>query len=608
MNWARAVFNLLLVPSIVISCATVPQAGTEPAQRHVNAPAQQMPPKPTPPSDPRAYYHFILGYQAELERETDRAVREYQAALRGDPSSVFLKTRLASLFFSMGDLNNAIRTADRIVPSDIRDPQTFVLLAGIYAGGGQSERALSLYDQAIELKAGGSDPYFSKGTLLINMKRFADAERAFEQGIEVSKDSPVGYYYLGRIAVETKQLDRAITQFEHSIAVHPTFEPGYIALASIYEAQDEREKAAGVYRRYLESVNPHSKEIRQQLIRLYINSKSYQPALAELEKALIQDPSDLDAQLRAGLIYGELKEYRKAIEQLEKILALRPAELKVRDYLGLMYEELKDFDRAIRMYEQNLTLQPNYVDGHMHMGFLLYRLKRYPDAIGHLTDAVKLSPKHPDAHLLLGLTYLQTEQYAAASTAFEEGIRHNPENPDLHFNLGTAYDKLNRFEDVVKAMEAALRLDPKHADALNYLGYSYAERGVRVEEAISLIQRAVSLKPNNGYYVDSLGWAFFKMGQLDEALVEIQRAASLVKDDPVIYEHLGEIYLKQNRLAEAREAWLHSLELDPSNLKLVERFQAQGFGDPTAEERVRQAKQRVSQHAPSSQATIQAIP
>jgi tetratricopeptide (TPR) repeat protein len=245
MNWARAVFNLLLVPSIVISCATVPQAGTEPAQRHVNAPAQQTPPKPTPPSDPRAYYHFILGYQAELERETDRAVREYQAALRGDPSSVFLKTRLASLFFSMGDLNNAIRTADRIVPSDIRDPQTFVLLAGIYAGGGQSERALSLYDQAIELKAGGSDPYFSKGTLLINMKRFADAERAFEQGIEVSKDSPVGYYYLGRIAVETKQLDRAITQFEHSIAVHPTFEPGYIALASIYEAQEERERRQG---------------------------------------------------------------------------------------------------------------------------------------------------------------------------------------------------------------------------------------------------------------------------------------------------------------------------------------------------------------------------
>jgi tetratricopeptide (TPR) repeat protein len=133
---------------------------------------------------------------------------------------------------------------------------------------------------------------------------------------------------------------------------------------------------------------------------------------------------------------------------------------------------------------------------------------------------------------------------------------------------------LDRFDEVVKAMEATLRLDPHHADALNYLGYSYTERGMKIEEALSLIKRAVSLKPNNGYYVDSLGWAFFKLGQFDDAM--------------------GEIYLKQNLIAEAREAWLHSLELDPTNLKLIERFRVQGMGDATSDERVRRAKRRVS--------------
>jgi tetratricopeptide (TPR) repeat protein len=230
----------------------------------------------------------------------------------------------------------------------------------------------------------------------------------------------------------------------------------------------------------------------------------------------------------------------------------------------------------------------------MHIGFLQYRLKHYPEAVAHFSEAVKLNPRQPDVHLLLGLTYLQTEHYAKASQVFEEGIRYNPGNPDLHFNLGTAYDKLDRFDEVVKAMEATLRLDPHHADALNYLGYSYTERGMKIDEALSLIKRAVSLKPNNGYYVDSLGWAFFKLGQFDDALTEMKRAAALVHDDPVIYEHLGEIYLKQNLAAEAREAWLHSLELDPSNLKLIERFRSQGMGDATTEERVRQAKRRVS--------------
>jgi tetratricopeptide (TPR) repeat protein len=91
------------------------------------------------------------------------------------------------------------------------------------------------------------------------------------------------------------------------------------------------------------------------------------------------------------------------------------------------------------------------------------------------------------------------------------------------------------------------------------------------------------------------------MGRLDEALVEMKRAVSLVKDDPVLYEHLGEVHLKQHQLQEAKEAWIHSLELDPSNVKLMERFREQGMGDPTLEERIRQAKRRVSQH-PSEQA------
>ena len=338
-------------------------------------------------------------------------------------------------------------------------------------------------------------------------------------------------------------------------------------------------------------------QIDKRLVAVNAHHGFFARALEELEAALRDDPEDLDAHLRLGLVYGELKDYPKAVVQLTKILAARPAELRIRDYLGLMYEEMKEYDKAIQAYQQNLEMQPAYLDGHLHLGFLYYRLKRSGEAIPHLQEVVKLNPKQADAYLLLGLTHLQAEHYADASRALEEGVRHNPNNPDLHFNLGTAYDKLNRFDDVVRAMESALTIDPKHADALNYLGYTYAERGVNIQQALSLTQRAVSLKPDNGYYIDSLGWALFKMGMLDEAKAEITRATTLVKDDPVIYEHLGEIYLKQNLHTEAKEAWLHSLELDPSNVKLIERYKNQGFGDPTMEERVREAtKRRLSQN------------
>jgi tetratricopeptide (TPR) repeat protein len=109
----------------------------------------------------------------------------------------------------------------------------------------------------------------------------------------------------------------------------------------------------------------------------------------------------------------------------------------------------------------------------------------------------------------------------------------------------------------------------------------------------------VALKPENGYYVDSLGWAFYKSGMLAEALTEIKKAVALVGDDPVIYEHLGEIYLKQQKVSDAREAWLHSLEIDPSNEKLLQRFRENGLANPAYEDRIQQAKRRVSEKTPS---------
>jgi tetratricopeptide (TPR) repeat protein len=122
---------------------------------------------------------------------------------------------------------------------------------------------------------------------------------------------------------------------------------------------------------------------------------------------------------------------------------------------------------------------------------LFYRQKRYQDAIPHFSTVAMLNPKQADSHILLGLTHLQAEHYDKAAEAFEMGILHNPGNADLYFNLGTAYDKLNRFDDMVRAMEKTLQLDASHADALNYLGYSYADRGIKIEEALSLTKRAV---------------------------------------------------------------------------------------------------------------------
>lgn len=551
------------------------------------------------PADAAAAYHFMLGYQAELAQNSDQALKEYQAALKADPTALSVKARLATLHFSLGDMPNALRYAEEVADGKADDARMLTHMAGIIAQAGKGDKALSVLDRAIALEPEAGEAYFTKGLLLLNLKRPTEAEEAMRSGIARSPDNAVGHYHLGRILLERAKVDEAMASFERAITANSSFEPAYLALASMHEARHEKDKAIAVLKKYLQNVNPRNREIRHQLVRIYVEAKDYQGAKKELEDLIADDPSDLDAQLRMALIHGEQKEYPQAIERLNAILKVRPAELKVRDYLGYIYEESKDTQKALETYAFNVQLEPTFFEGHVHLGVLYYRLKKFPEATEHLGRAIALNPKQPESYIVQGLAYLQLEQYDKSAEVFLDGIRNNPKNADLHFNLGTAYDKLNRFDDVVQAMETAIKLDPHHADALNYLGYSYADRGIRIDQAISLTKQAVALKPDNGYYVDSLGWAFFKSGQLTEALVELKRAATLVGDDPVIYEHLGDIYAKQQRLSDAREAWLHALELDPSNHKLMDRFREQGMGDPAQEERIQQAKRRVAGEKPA---------
>ncbi|NJL16511.1 MAG: tetratricopeptide repeat protein [Nitrospira sp.] len=595
--------TILFLPCVLVSCATA-------TQPHKTAPpptaTTQQPPQAAPESD--ATYHFMMGHQAELAQDLDTALKEYQAALKADPKSQEVKSRLAALHFALGDMTQAVQYAEEVGQGTGHEPQLLTQMAGILASAGKPESAIELLDKAIASDPKRGESYFPKSLILLNQKRIAESEQAVKKGLQYTSDSPVGYYYLGRISIEAGNLEQALSSFDRAISANPSFEPAYLAQASVHESRQEKDKAIAVLKRYLHQVNPRNREVRQHLIQLYIATKDYAGGLAELETMLEDNPGDLDAQLRMALIYGEKQEFSKAIAQLTDILKAKPAELKVRDYLGYLYEETKDFPKAMETYRYNLHLDPRFADSHIHLGVLLYRLKQFPEAVTHLDEAVRLMPKQPEPHIVLGLAHLQSEQFEKASQAFQEGIRHHPKNADLHFNLGTVYDKMNRFDDVERAMETALSLDPHHADALNYLGYSYAERGIKIDQALSLTKQAVAIKPENGYYVDSLGWAFYKSGLLSEALTEIKRAVSLVGDDPVIYEHLGEIYMKQHRTTDARDAWLHSLELDPSNEKLLQRFREQGMANPAYEDRIQQAQRRVSEKPQHPQTTPQTHP
>ena len=240
-------------------------------------------------------------------------------------------------------------------------------LGGMYAAAGKPDKALRLFNRAIEQEPQRSE-HFLPRAVAGEPKAIFEAEDTIRSGIKISPDSAVGYYYLGRIGVEARDFDKATTHFEQAVTLNPAFEPAYVALGSVYEAKRDRDKAIDIYRRYLQGVNPKNREIRHHLIRLPGLCQAVRPGVARVAGDPRGRSVGPDAQLRMGLVYGEQKNYPKAIQQLTQILTVRPSELKVRDYLGYPYEETKDYPNAIAAYRHNLTLEPSYFEGHLHLG------------------------------------------------------------------------------------------------------------------------------------------------------------------------------------------------------------------------------------------------
>jgi Flp pilus assembly protein TadD len=174
--------------------------------------------------------------------------------------------------------------------------------------------------------------------------------------------------------------------------------------------------------------------------------------------------------------------------------------------------------------------------------------------------------------LILAADVLQRhELYGEAVPVLDQALAYEPNSLQLLFRLGASLEREGRRREAETRFRRLLTLDPDFAPALNYLGYMWAEHGENLSEALDLVQRAVALEPDNGAYIDSLGWAYYQLGQLQEARNNLERAAELVPDDAVIHEHLGDVYVAVGDLLSAQEVYQRALTLSSENEEQIRR-------------------------------------
>ena len=242
------------------------------------------------------------------------------------------------------------------------------------------------------------------------------------------------------------------------------------------------------------------------------------------------------------------------------------------------------FAKVAANYEQSLLINPNHAGTYLHLaGLLLGPLKDADRAVKLLTEARRRFPGAPEIVYYLAIAQREAKQTQQAVATFEEALHEAQLDQDdevvnakFYFNYGATAEQAGLYEKAADLLRKSIELDPANAaEACNYLGYMWADHNMNLDEAEAMIRRALESEPNNGSYLDSLGWVEFRKGKFDQALSHLLGAAKDADhDDPVVFEHIGDTYLKLNRVPEALESWQKALALDPKNKKLAEKIEA----------------------------------
>jgi tetratricopeptide (TPR) repeat protein len=211
--------------------------------------------------------------------------------------------------------------------------------------------------------------------------------------------------------------------------------------------------------------------------------------------------------------------------------------------------------------------------------------ERFDQAAALLEDMAKEQPKRPDSLVALGDLLRSRDRFAEAEHAYSRAIERlpavGPGQWRLLYARGIAYERTDRWPQAEADLKKALELEPDQPFVLNYLGYSWVDQGLHLDEAKAMLHRAVELRPEDGFIVDSLGWAYYRLGENDKAVTYLERAVELQPGDPVLNDHLGDVYWRVGRTREARFQWQRALTFEPESdqVPLIQKKLANGLAD-----------------------------
>lgn len=512
--------------------------------------------------------NYLVGVFASKLRDTDVAAKFLGRALSDDPDNRNLVERAFILSLSSGYIDRAESLAERVVRYNKRHRMSHIVLGLREARKKRYESARKHFRQA------GYTPVGELTSALLEAWSFAaqgKVTETFKALDALDKNDAFGNFKLfhgALIADFLGQPSRADQAYKQAYEQAGTTLRVVQSYGNYLQRTGRNDEASKVFKKYLDS-SRRSPLVQAALDKLNNKSSpgkfitSAAQGMAEAMFSIASALSD-EQNIDVSLIYVQLALSMRSDFDVARVL------------LGEIYEDTKRYGKAVETFQSVPAGSPLYDNAEIQAAVNLDHLEQADKAIEALGAFVAKHPKHFDANVTLGNIQRSHEKWEDAIVSYSRAIDVVPEIKENHWILlyfrGISYERAKKWDLAEPDFLKALDLKPDQPAVLNYLGYSWIEKGLNLKQAIGMVAKAVELRPNDGYIVDSLGWAHFQLGEFEDAVKHLERAVELRPEDPVINDHLGDAYWRVGRKLEAKFQWRHAKDNKPieKDLKIIE--------------------------------------
>jgi len=541
-------------------------AVAEPVPGPVSLPARD--PEPVLPNQDLSdtvLYEFLLAEIAAQRGNVGLAAQAYAdlAKRTRDPRIARRATEI-SVFARMG--NAAIESARVWHETEPNSQRPLQALSGLLVSAGRFDEALPYIRKQLAAAGGGAGESFMRlNRTLANAKDKSAALVLVQRLIEDYPQLAQARFALAQAAAAADQRELALKEIRRAQELKPDWEAAVLLEAQLLQS-GSGSGAASLERlsRYLQRY-PNSREVRLAYARALVADRRYAEARIEFQKLIADFPANTDVIYAVALLSLQLSDYGPAESNLRRLLELDYADKAiVQLYLGQIAEEQKNYPEALRRYGE-VDHGEQYLPAQIRYAQVLARQGRLAEARAHLQQ-LSASGNQQRVQLVLAEAQIlrDANQSKEAFALVERALAGLPENPDLLYDYAMLAEKIERFDILESSLIKLIELRPDHAHAYNALGYTLADRNLRLTEARELIEKALKLAPEDFFIIDSMGWLLYRMGKLEESVKYLQRAFA-GRADPEIAAHLAEVLWASGKRAEAEKILGDAVQKHPGN-------------------------------------------